>query len=419
MQFEHITCPHCGMLCDDLSVEVNGAIVKPLNIHHPACLKAYADACLNSDQLPPPRVGNKTTSLDDAIETAAAILKTARQPLVSGLIADVQTCRQALALTEKARGVIDHAGGALMHPNLAVMQRLGKVKTTLAEIRNRADHVIIFGSAILRRFPRLLERILLPDRTLGAKNTLNKTITVIDSLTEASQPPVKHARVNHMRIAAASLDEIIQTLQHIVLQQLDHHQDHDSAVTALIDIYQTIVNRHYTTFIWSSSLLSSEYAEQTIQTLTLTIKALMQKQRCVGLPLGGCKGEVTAGQVSTWQTGVPLPVNFNCGAPVHDPLLYNGKTMLENNEADCLVWIATYSPHDTAPDTDSPVIVIGHPNMQFKKPPAVFIPVGIPGIDTRGLACRTDSVATLPLQKIRAVDLASASDVLRNITHRL
>jgi formylmethanofuran dehydrogenase subunit B len=50
---------------------------------------------------------------------------------------------------------------------------------------------------------------------------------------------------------------------------------------------------------------------------------------------------------------------------------------------------------------------------------AVFIPVGVPGIDTRGLACRTDSVATLPLKKIRNIDLPSASDVIEKITQQI
>ena len=107
------------------------------------------------------------------------------------------------------------------------------------------------------------------------------------------------------------------------------------------------------------------------------------------------------------------------GTPVHDPVLYDGSTMLENNEADSLVWLSTYSPDDVAPETDIPTIVIGHPNMQVSQQTAVFIPVGVPGIDSRGLACRTDSVATLPLQKIRSNNLAVASDVLNKISGML
>jgi formylmethanofuran dehydrogenase subunit B len=57
----------------------------------------------------------------------------------------VQASRAAVALTEKTGAVIDHANSTTMRPNVAVMQRLGKVKTTLSEARNRADNVIIFS----------------------------------------------------------------------------------------------------------------------------------------------------------------------------------------------------------------------------------------------------------------------------------
>ena len=419
MQFENVTCPHCGILCDDVVIEVNDSVIKPLNVNHPHCSKAYADASVEKGEAFSPMVDGKETSLDHAVEIAAALLKSASQPLVSGLIADVQACREAVALTEKVNGVIDHANGTLIRPNIAVMQRIGKVKTTLAEVRNRADNVLIFGSEIFNQFPRLLERVLLPKETLGPESTINKTITVIDSLNEASQQDINHPNVNHIRLESPSLDTAIQTLQRIVHGNLDHSEHHDSATTTLIDIYKTILDSNYTTFVWSTSLLDSNYAEQTIQTITETLKSLMKDHRCVGLPLGGSKGEITASQVVTWQTGVPLPVSFATGVPVHEPLLYNGKTMLENNEADCLVWVATYSPDNVVPETDIPTIVIGHPKMQANKQASVFIPVGIPGVDRRGLVCRADSVATLPLRKIRDIELPNADTVLHKITQML
>ena len=125
MQFEHVTCPHCGILCDDLSVEVSETTVTPLSVNHAYCKKAYEQASIPSDKLPSPLVNGKNTSLENAIKEAAKILKGASQPLISGLIADVQTCREAVALAEKSRGVIDHASGPHMRANVAVLQRIG------------------------------------------------------------------------------------------------------------------------------------------------------------------------------------------------------------------------------------------------------------------------------------------------------
>ena len=419
MQFENVTCPHCGILCDDLSIDVNDSVVKPINELPAYCHKAYENASLNSSVLPSPEIDGKQVSLDDAIKKASALLSASSQPLVSGLIADVQSCREAVALTDKIHGVIDHANGTTMRPNIAIMQRHGKVKTTLAEARNRADNIIIFGSEVLNRFPRFLERVLLPKETLGSNNATNKTITIIDSQAETQAQTFNQKNISYMQLDAPSLDHIIQTLQRIVHTNPEQNDQHDSTTQALINLYQTILNSKYSAIVWNTGLLDRNVAEQTVQALTMTIKAIMKTHRCVGLPLGGSKGEITASQVTTWQTGVPLPVSFTSGVPVHEPLLYNGATMIENKEADCLVWLSTYNPDDTPPSTEIPTIVIGHPNMALDKNTAVFIPVGVPGIDTRGLACRTDSVATLPLQKIRNVDLPTAHEVLFKITGQL
>ncbi len=419
MQFEHVTCPHCGILCDDLSIEVNDSLVKPLNVDHPRCTLAFEQASFENGKLPSAKVDGKDASLDEAINRAVEILSSSSLPLVNGLIADVQACREAVALTEKLGGVIDHANGKYIRANIAVMQRLGKVKTTLAEVRNRADNVIIFGSEVLERFPRLLDRILSPQKSLGTENTTNKTITIIDSQAEAAGKSFDRANINYLRLDAPSLESIIRSLQQVIHSPPEQDGESDSTVQTLRAIHQKALDSQYTTLIWNPGLLNTETAEQTVQALTLSMKTLMKKIRCVGLPLGGSKGEITASQVATWQTGVPLPIGFMEGTPVHDPVLYNGATILENNEADSLVWLATYSPDDTPPDTNIPTIVIGHPNMKIPANTSVFIPVGIPGIDHRGLACRTDSVATLPLQKIRDNDLPVASDVLHKITEML
>ena len=99
-------------------------------------------------------------------------------------------------------------------------------------------------------------------------------------------------------------------------------------------------------------------------------------------------------------------------------MLYDGNTMLHNNEADSLVWISTYQSNDTPPNTDAPTIVLGHPKMNCPQA-KVYIPTAVPGIDHKGLACRTDSVATLPLHSVRNSNLLSADVILNKIIQSL
>ncbi len=418
MQYENVTCPHCGILCDDLSVEVSESSVTPLNIKHAHCLRAFEQASIKDADLPSPQINGQQTSLDEAINKAVDILKTSSQPLISGLIADVQACREAIALSEKVAGVIDHANGPYMRANIAVLQRMGKVKTTLAEARNRSDNIIIFGSQIIERFPRLMERVLTPNKSLGADNTINKKITIIDSQAQPVNQQFDQANINYLRLDAPNLESVIATLELIIHSPAESEQD-CNIDKSLLDLYQQIIASQYTTMIWYTGLFDNVAAEQTVQIITQSIKKLMEQVRCVGLPLGGSKGEITATQVATWQTGVPLPIAFMGGTPVHNPVLYDGVAMLENSEADALVWLSTYSSDDAPPKTDIPTIVIGHPGLQIADTTAVYIPVGIPGIDVRGLACRVDSVATLPLQKIRNNALPAANDVLNKMIEML
>jgi len=418
MQFEHVTCPHCGILCDDLSVEVSESSVTPLNIKDAHCIRAFEQASIKDAKLPSPQINGQQVTLEEAINKAVDILKTSSQPLISGLIADVQACREAIALSEKIGGVIDHANGPYMRANMAVLQRMGKVKTTLAEARNRSDNIIIFGSKILERFPRLMERVLAPNKSLGADNTINKKITIIDSQDQPVNQQFDQANINYLRLDAPNLESVIATLELIIHSPTESEQN-NTIDKSLLALYQQILTSQYTTLIWYTGLFDNAAAEQTVQILTQSIKTLMKEVRCVGLPLGGSKGEITASQVATWQTGVPLPIAFMSGTPVHDPVLYDGVAMLKNNEADSLVWLSTYSSDDAPPETDIPTIVIGHPGLQIANSTAVYIPVGIPGIDVRGLACRADSVATLPLQKIRNNALAAANDVLNKMIKML
>lgn len=430
MQFENVTCPHCGLLCDDLSVEVKVLSVQLTDSTHP-CRKHFEDASISSSSLPKPHILGKPVPEEEALVKAAKLLGAAKLPLISGLIADVQTNREAVALTEKLGGVIDHVNGRSIRKGVAVMQRLGEVRTTLAEVRNRADCVLIFGSEVPTKFPRLMERILRPEKTLSEKflnnkNSINKKIFILDVSADGSTRCEIENNITHVYLNYPLLESLVYRFQEVVTRPkeyfLEKNTESESGIdqdtAQLFNILETINNSNYTTLIWSVSDFNQESAEHTVQALTESIKTLMKNIRCVGLPLGGSKGEVTASQVATWQTGVPLPVSFTQGMPIHNPVIYDGISMLENQEADCLLWISTYSSNDVPPNYDIPTIVLGHPNMKCESAD-VYLPVGVPGIDHRGLACRTDSVATLPLQVIRNSALPAACDVLNLLSKLL
>jgi len=412
MQFKHITCPRCGLLCDDLDVSVNDQDVTLDDNSHSVCKQFFVDAKLTDKSVLQPRINGKPCTLNEAVAHAAKLHTTAKQSIISGLIADVQACRSAFALAEKTHSVIDHANGQSMRASTAIMQRYGEVRTTLAEARNRADCIVLFGAEILTKFPRLRERILQPAETISG-NT-DRKIIIIDVVENTDLAADEEIEFFHLPLP--NLEAAIQQLQYLASPRASAETEIEPAIRS---IHQQISESNYAVLTWTASLFAKNTAEQTLQNLTFFIKESMKTQRCVGLPLSGSRGEITANQVSTWQTGFPLPVAFSSGAPEHNPVIYNAETMLTNSEADLLTWISTYSSDDTPKQYATANIVIGHPNMQCDQTVDVFIPVGIPGVDQRGLACRTDAVATLPLHSIRKNDLPSADHVLNLIYQAL
>jgi formylmethanofuran dehydrogenase subunit B len=86
--------------------------------------------------------------------------------------------------------------------------------------------------------------------------------------------------------------------------------------------------------------------------------------------------------------------------------------LLERGEADVLFWISSFDQTRTPPTTTIPTIILGAAGMPLKKEPAVFIPVGTPGVDHAGHLFRTDRVVAIPLRQLRQSSLPSVADAI-------
>ena len=56
--------------------------------------------------------------------------------------------------------------------------------------------------------------------------------------------------------------------------------------------------------------------------------------------------------------------------------------------------------------------MLGTPGLKLPRQPAVFIPVGTPGVDENGRLVRCDSVVSLPLKNLHRAELPRVADVL-------
>lgn len=412
-EFSSVACPFCGLVCDDLVV---GSTAGRLAVKANGCALAISgfERAGEARAATSARIAGRPVSLADATAEAARLLRAAHQPVIGGLATDVDGSRAAGRLADRCGGVLDHMNTAAAIRNIKVLQDTGWITTTLSEVRNRADLLIVVGGDIVSRFPRFFERCIANRETLFSDDRRCDVIFLgrdaPDGLTLPGGAP------SAIPCDIPRLYELFAVLRALIAGR---PLNANSAAGVPIATLRTLANRmkaaRYGVVAWAAPDFDFPHAELTVQCLCELVKDLNRETRFSGLPLGGTDGDVTSDAVHLWQSGFGARTSFGQGIPEHDSYHYDTARMLERGEADVLLWISSFNAVRTPPVTSAPTIVLGRDGMVFDQEPAVFIPIGTPGLDHAGHLFRTDRVVTLPLQQLRTSALPSAAEVLTAI----
>lgn len=414
-QIANVACPFCGLVCDDLVVgRQPGLGLAVVANGCPIAIPAFANASGATE----PRIQGKPATPAQAIAEAARILGGAREPLISGLGTDVAGVRAAAALADRIGATLDHMNSAAAVRNLMTLQDGGWVVTTLSEVRNRADLLIIAGSDIAGRFPRFFERCIANQATLFEEHRRCEIIVLGGTLPAGAVPAGLETSV--IPCDPARLHEAAGVLRVLLAGGA---LDATAAAGVPLETWAAVATRlkaaRYGVLAWAAVDFAFPHAELTVQALAELLKDLNRDGRWNGLPLGGSEGDITADMVLLWQTGFATRTSYGQGKPEHDPYHLSGERMLARGEADALLWISSFNPARTPPAGTIPRVVLGHPAMTFDREPEVFIPVGIPGLDHGGHLFRSDRVVALALGRLRESPLPSVADVLATVTASL
>lgn len=417
-EFTEVPSPFCGIGTDDLAIRVDGVhltvTANGCTVNTPAFEQPLGDTR--------PRIAGQIASLSTAITKAAELLRDTRQPVIGGCATDVNGMRAVLALADKIGAVVDAGHFNMTRRNLLAMQDGGWMNTTLAELKNRCDLLLIVGTVPESFAPRFFEKYLWCEDAMFLDDTSARQVIYLGKTPcgDASTSPSGN-KAAVFPCADADLPEVVAVLSALVKKQPIQTQSVGGiAVTDLQAIADKLRAARYGVILWGAAALAYDHAELTVQTLCNIVKNInLQGTRCSGFPLGGKEGDQTANQVCGWTTGYPARVNFAKGHPEYDPFLYDSQSMLSNGEADALVWVHAFNANAKPPQTGLPTIVIGRSGMVFDKEPDVFIPVGTPGIDHAGHAYRLDNVVAIRLKKLRDSGLPSTAQVLHAIEQAL
>jgi formylmethanofuran dehydrogenase subunit B len=407
-----VPCPFCGLACDDLRVAISASGIHVKANGCPVSEAGFARAGLPATQQT--RVSGVPVSLADAAAHAAQILAAARLPLIAGLATDVAGARSALALADRVGAVMDHVGSAAKLRNLLVVQDSGWITTTLSEVRNRADLLILVGTDVVSRFPRFFERMVWVRETMFDLDPAAREIVYLGEARNTSAGTAPDGRAPTI-IACENrrLGEVLGAVRALLAgRPVQHEAVAGVPLATLASLAERMQRATYGVAAWAAGDLDFPHAELTVQTLTELVRDLNKTTRFSGLALAGTDGDFTFNQVHTWQTGFPFRASLASGHPVYDPYHYSAERLLANGEADALVWVSSLNPARLPPRCSVPTIVLGCASMELPHEPEVFIPVATPGVDDSGHFYRADKVVALPLRKLRESPLPSAAAAL-------
>jgi formylmethanofuran dehydrogenase subunit B len=415
--FHDVASPFCGIASDDLVIQVEGTQVTVKENGDAITIKGFETPISDTQ----PRVNGEPVSLEQAAQHAATLLNQSKQPVIGGMASDINGLRAAMSLADKSRATVDSMDSDSAFRNLLVLQDTGWMTTTLTEVRNRVDLLVVVGSDIEKDYPRFFERMVWNDESMFDYDTSEREVIYLGpqpSGTASTSPQGKKAQV--LPCADADLPEVLSVLRALSKgKTVQAEQVGGIAISALSELADKLKAARYSVIVWASGSMKFAHAEVTIQTLCEMIKELNADTRCSGLPLGGKEGSTSVYNVSSWQAGYPMRTSFNRGFPDYDPYLADSNTMLENGEVDCLIWVSSFNTERTPPRTAVPTIVVGRSGMVFEQEPEVYIPVGVPGIDHAGRTFRGDSSVAVPLRKLRDSGLPSTFDVLTAIENAM
>ena len=415
-EFFEVPSPFCGIGTDDLIINVDGLDINVVKNGCAVNTSAFEHKITDTK----PRINGKEVELNEAVLHAASLLKNTNFPVIGGCATDVNGMRGLLALADRTGATVDNMNFNNARKNILALQSSGWMNTTLAEIKNRCDVLLIFGTDLESFAPRFFEKYLW-NEAMFLENTSERELIYLGtkpSGNASTSPLGTMAQV--FECANDDLPEVISVLRAILKKQpIQAESVAGISVTDLGTIAEKLQNAKYGVVTWAAGSLNYSHAELTVQTISEMVKDLNQTTRCSGFPLGGKEGDQTANQVCGWTSGYPARVSFAKGYPEYDPFLFETNALLDNGEADALVWVNAFNAKANTPKTSLPTIVVARSGMTFEKEPDVFIPVGTPAIDHAGHAYRLDNVVAIRLKKLRDSGLPSTAEVLNAIEQTL
>ena len=406
---ENLVCPFCSLHCDDIKLDLKDNKLYLKNEVPKSCKDKFEKFNQKSYQNQSSKIKGKICSNDEASNYAKRLLSQSKETIIYNSSSDVNITRELLHSASKINAIIDHANSPIFLKNVGIFQRRGYMATSLTEIKNKSDVVILFSNKILNTYPRLLEKFLVPKNSFSI-NSKNKKIYIIgDKKSNVADCKLKDKRITFIDFNNKNIPLLLDSLmKRENISELNN--------TVFSKLSNDIIKSKYLSVLWATSEYSAyKECDQIIHKISDYVVAINEETRAGCLCLAGNDGDVSAIQTLGWMTGFPSRIKFTGNYFEYDKDTNNARHLISLNSCDLVLHINVISEKKLILNKKQKNIVIGRLSTKFNIDPDVFIPCGVPGIDYPGHVFRTDNVVSLPLTAVKIPNLKSTQEILREI----
>ncbi|MFW9800193.1 MAG: formylmethanofuran dehydrogenase subunit B [Candidatus Thorarchaeota archaeon] len=423
--FEHIVCPFCGCLCDDIQLEVEGTRITKNEM---GCAISKAKFLSHhEDRIAKPTIKRGDThvevTLEEAIDKAVEILADAKRPLVYGLSSTENDAhREAYKIAETIGGVVDNTSSVCHGPTIMGTQESGEAAGSLAEVKHRADVIVYWGSNPQFAHPRHISRYIRTQGEYIKDPRADRKIWVFD----IRKTITANMADEFVKIAPGRDLEVISALRAVLRgHEIDVFEAGGLSIERIAEIVEALKSAKYGILFFGLGLTQSAGRHRNVDAAIRLVQDLNSHGKWNMMPMRGHYNVAGANKTSTWQTGYPFAVDYARGYPRYQPGEYTIVDMLARGEPDALLNIAAdpaaHFPRRAVQHMAKvPIINIDPKRSMTSLLAEVNIPAALAGIESDGAAVRMDG---LPLYLKKVIDppegVLPDRDVLRMIHEKL
>ncbi len=403
-------CSGCSLLCDDIIIKSDGLFIDKVI---GACLKGKErfDQVSAQNRITSPMIRKNNelinASWEEALAKTVEIIKNSSAPLLYGF--SNVTCeaqRAGMDLAREINGFIDSNASICQGKILNKAKSQGINITTITEIINKVDLIILWGANPAETIPRLLNKVLFSRGKFRMTGREIKTLVIIDPVKTASfrvmgvrdlsliiEPDKDIELIQMLKEECCSADSIpsggVAGIDKNDLKRLLLHLT--GAENGVIILGQGVIQPH----------ADYDLIEELLDLLQL-INTRQVKGRISLLLLGGHFNMAGFDHVALSSYGVSGKLQFESKKLVKSEDTIISK--INNENFDCSIIVGTdpisHLPHSLSSKlAKKPLILIDNHNSATSRLADVVLPTAITGIESSGLAYRIDQVP-VELKKI-------------------